>query len=146
MICGKDDENYVIQATPEKLYERLLIDRDDNSTYIEDFLLTSRTFGFKSVNLAFRLLESFIKSSKNCVKVYEIVLKWITSQFVDFETNNQEMYDFLERFQEVLKNAKMNNELKRLNKEISLRTKQRVITLTRSQPGEDLGFTVEGYC
>jgi hypothetical protein len=76
-------------------------------------------------------------------KVYRIILEWITNHFNDFESN-RELYEFIERFQEILKEEKMYDQLRVLTIAISTKSKPRAVTLARSKRDESLMFNVQG--
>ncbi len=67
----------VIRGTPERLLSQLI---DENSTadatYVEDFLLTHRTFMESSLSVAERLLEWFDEGSL-CDRVTRVLLLWV---------------------------------------------------------------------
>jgi hypothetical protein len=67
----------VIRGTPERLLCQLI---DENSTadptYVEDFLLTHRTFMSSSLEVAERLL-SWFHQGDYCDKVTRVLLLWV---------------------------------------------------------------------
>lgn len=68
----------VIRGTPERLLSQLI---DANSTtadpsYVEDFLLTHRTFMDSSLIVIEKLLEWFIEG-KHCDRVTRVLLLWV---------------------------------------------------------------------
>jgi Rap guanine nucleotide exchange factor 2 len=147
----------VLRANPDKLIERLVND-DSNSlvdpTFIQDFLLTYRVFIDAPTFISNKLCEWFEQSSNSLTlsslaaanlkkKVYRIVLEWITNHFNDFETN-KELYDFVERFQEILSKEKMHEQLRVLTIALSTKSKQRTLTLARSKRDEQLMFSIQG--
>ena len=148
----------VLKGSAEKLIERLMFD-DSYSlvdpTYIQDFLLTYRVFIDEPIYVANKLVEWFQFSSKLYLgspsnspsnakkKVYRILLEWITNHFNDFETN-KELYEFVERFQEVLGREKMYEQLRVLTIAISTKSKTRTVILARSKRDETLMFSIQG--
>ncbi len=142
-----------IKGSVDKLLE-MLIKADEitqlvDPTYIEDFLLTYRTFIESPTYITQRLIESFYdyahtnNKSNLKRKVYRIVLMWITNHFNDFEIN-KELYDFLEHFQEFLQKEKMIDELRMVTIAISTKSKPRVVTFSRSKRDEALFFSIQG--
>ena len=152
----------VLKGSAEKLVERLIYD-DSYSivdpTYIQDFLFTYRVFIENPTYVSNKLFEwfqlnklpSYLQSPNLCSvrqltvkkKVYRIVLEWITNHFNDFETN-KDLYEFVERFQEVLNKEKMHEQLRVLTIAISTKSKVRTITLARSKREETLMFSIQG--
>ena len=126
----------------------MLINADSNAlidpTYIDDFLLTYRTFIESPVIISDKLLAWFLNNSLEIKhKVYRIVLLWIQNHFNDFETN-RELYEFLEEFQSILQRDSMTNEFRMITIAISTKSKPREITLARSQRKEQLPFEIKG--
>lgn len=160
----------VLKGSLEKLVERLVCD-DSYSivdpTYIQDFLLTYRVFIENPTYISNKLIEWFQmnkvpsyltqyspnlaarekdnQKSQNVIKkkVYRIVLEWITNHFNDFETN-KDLYDFVERFQDVLSKEKMVEQFRVLTIAISTKSKLRTLTLARSKRDETLMFNIQG--
>lgn len=158
----------VLKGTLEKLVERLVCDdyySIVDPTYIQDFLLTYRVFIENPVYISNKLFEWFQltkvpsylthyspnlshrdnQTNQNIVKkkVYRIVLEWITNHFNDFETN-KDLYEFVERFQEVLNKEKMFEQFRVLTIAISTKSKIRTLTLARSKRDESLMFNIQG--
>ena len=98
-------------------------------TYIEDFLLTHRTFTERSVVVANQLLEWF-QDPLLRDKVTRVLLLWVNNHFTDFETEPS-MMEFLERFEAELERAKMHGQLRMLNFACTAKARKRTITLTR---------------
>lgn len=96
----------VIRGTPERLMLQLI---EENSitdpTYIEDFLLTHRTFIDSPLLVASQLLEWFDQSQVRD-RVARVVLLWVNNHFTDFETDPA-MMEFLEAFEAGLEREKM---------------------------------------
>ena len=67
----------MIRGTPEKLLSQL-IDENANAdpTYVEDFLLTHRTFMKSSLEVAERLLDWFHEGHL-CDRVTRVLLLWV---------------------------------------------------------------------
>ena len=98
MDNGARKGHIVIRGLAERLMLQLV---EDNSTvdptYIEDFLLTHRTFVDQSVVVADQLLDWFADPLLRD-KVTRVILLWVNNHFTDFETDPK-MMDFLERFE-----------------------------------------------
>lgn len=96
----------VIRGTPERLMLQLI---EENSitdpTYIEDFLLTHRTFIDSPLLVASQLLEWFDQAQVRD-RVARVVLLWVNNHFTDFETDPS-MMEFLEAFEDGLEREKM---------------------------------------
>ena len=73
--------------------------------YVEDFLLTHRTFIDSPLLVANQLLEWFEQPQvRDCVA--RVVLLWVNNHFTDFETDPA-MMEFLEAFETALEREKM---------------------------------------
>jgi len=95
------------QATTEKLLD-LLVDEhqlNDDLNYVQDFLLTYRTFIDNPLVITTKLLEYFDQNirSTSCEHIARVVLSWVNNHFNDFETN-MDLYEFLETFDDRLQN------------------------------------------
>lgn len=88
----------VIRATPQRLMTQLI---EENSltdpTYVEDFLLTHRTFIPSPLHVANQLLDWF-RDPDIRDRVTRVVLLWVNNHFTDFETD-PDMIEFLETFE-----------------------------------------------
>jgi glutamyl/glutaminyl-tRNA synthetase len=97
----------VIKATTEKLLD-LLVDENqltDDPNYVQDFLLTYRTFIDDPMKITKKLLEYFDENihSMSCEHIARVVLSWVNNHYNDFETNAK-LYEFLESFDDRLQN------------------------------------------
>ncbi len=90
--CG----SVVIRGSIDQLTSQLvgMENPSVDPTYVEDYLLTQRTFS-DPLNLADKLLLWFNDSSIRD-RVTRTVLLWVNNHFIDFETNTQLM-GFLQR-------------------------------------------------
>ena len=96
----------VIRGTPERLMLQLIKDTSiTDPTYVEDFLLTHRTFVNNPLLVANQLLEWFDEMQARD-RVARVVLLWVNNHFTDFETDPA-MMEFLEKFEAVLEREKM---------------------------------------
>ena len=140
---GARKGHIVIKGIPDRLMGQLV---EDNSTidptYIEDFLLTHRTFTERSVVVANQLLEWF-QDPLLQDKVTRVLLLWVNNHFTDFETEPS-MMEFLERFEAELERAKMHGQLRMLNFACTAKARKRTITLTRPSRDDPLHFQVVG--
>ena len=98
-------------------------------TYIEDFLLTYRTFLNAPVVIADQLLDWF-KDPQLRDKVTRVLLLWVNNHFTDFETDPS-MMNFLEKFEGCLEAEKMQGQLRMLNFACAAKARKRTVTLTR---------------
>ena len=133
----------VIRGTPHRLMAQLMEDNSDlDPTYIEDFLLTYRTFLHSPTLLANQLLEWFADASLRD-KVTRVLLLWVNNHFTDFETDPG-MIDFLEKFEAALEKEKMQGQLRMLNFACAAKARKRTVTLTRPSRDEPLQFAIVG--
>jgi Rap guanine nucleotide exchange factor 2 len=90
------------QGKPERLLHQLVEEHSAvDSTYVEDLLLTYRTFlKTPPVDLTSRLLDWFA-DVKLRDKVTRVVLLWVNNHFNDFEGESV-MTEFLEKFEQLV--------------------------------------------
>jgi Rap guanine nucleotide exchange factor 2 len=157
-------EPVVIRGTPERLMLHLIEENSINDpTYVEDFLLTHRSFIESQIRVAKKLLEWFrsdeiVDELKPAItegsstapsyidvkyRVARVVILWVNNYFTDFETDSQ-MMEFLEIFEMELEKHSMLEELKLLHVAHTHKARIRTITLTRSSRDEDLHFKIMG--
>uniref|UniRef100_A0A8D8PXE9 Rap guanine nucleotide exchange factor 6 n=1 Tax=Cacopsylla melanoneura TaxID=428564 RepID=A0A8D8PXE9_9HEMI len=133
----------VIRGTPDRLMLQLI---EENSvidpTYVEDFLLTHRTFIGTSIEVAEQLLQWF-KDSQARDRVTRVVLLWVNNHFTDFETDPA-MMAFLEKFESALSNENLTGQLRLLNIACAAKARARNITLARPARDAALQFQVLG--
>ncbi|CAH0545985.1 unnamed protein product [Brassicogethes aeneus] len=143
MENGNRRGHVVIRATSERLMTQLI---EENSltdpTYVEDFLLTHRTFIHGPLNVANQLLEWF-KDPEVRDRVTRVVLLWVNNHFTDFETD-PDMIEFLETFELGLENEKMVGQLRLLNIACAAKARIRNVTLARPNRDEPLNFQILG--
>lgn len=145
----------VIRGTPDRLLLQLI---EENSmtdpTYVEDFLLTHRTFYECSQNVMRQLLKWFESESTSPQqttatavqirdRVTRVILLWVNNHFTDFETDPQ-MMNFLETFENGLDSKNMHEQLHLLHIACAAKARTRVITLARSSRDESLHFNIVG--
>ncbi|XP_048248295.1 rap guanine nucleotide exchange factor 6-like isoform X4 [Haliotis rufescens] len=148
---GNRRGHIVIRGTSERLMLHLVEDHSAiDPTYVEDFLLTYRTFLETPFFLAHKLLEWFGQPILRS-KVTRVVLLWVNNHFNDFETDTS-MCEFLEEFETLLEkepdalSEKMIGQMRLLNIACAAKARVRTITLTRATREEILRFQILGGC
>ncbi|XP_060791811.1 rap guanine nucleotide exchange factor 6 isoform X3 [Neoarius graeffei] len=133
----------VIKGTPERLIMHLVEEPSVvDPTYIEDFLLTYRTFLCSPIDVCNKLLEWFkVDSLRDTVT--RIVLLWVNNHFNDFE-GNPSMTQFLEDFEKLLVEVKMNGHLRLLNMASAAKAKLRQVILQKANRDSLLPFSLLG--
>ncbi|XP_078509268.1 rap guanine nucleotide exchange factor 6 isoform X6 [Lissotriton helveticus] len=140
---GTRKGHIVIKGTPERLILHLIEEHSIvDPTYIEDFLLTYRTFLSSPLEVGEKLLEWFDVDSLRD-KVTRVVLLWVNNHFNDFE-GDVAMTRFLEAFEKNLENAKMKGHLRLLNIACAAKAKWRQITLLKPSRESPLSFSFLG--
>uniref|UniRef100_A0A3B3TN19 Rap guanine nucleotide exchange factor 6-like n=1 Tax=Poecilia latipinna TaxID=48699 RepID=A0A3B3TN19_9TELE len=138
---GTRKGHIVIKGTPERLIMHLVEEPSVvDPTYIEDFLLTYRTFLSSPMDVGRKLLDWF---QVDCYRdtVTRIVLLWVNNHFNDFEGDSA-MTLFLEEFEKHLE--KMKGHLRLLNIACAAKAKWRQITLQKASRESQLHFSVQG--
>ncbi|CAG5988906.1 unnamed protein product [Menidia menidia] len=140
---GTRKGHIVIKGTPERLTMHLVEEHSVvDPTYIEDFLLTYRTFLSSPMVVGKKLLEWFHDSSLRD-KVTRVVLLWVNNHFNDFEGDSA-MTRFLEEFENMLEKEKMCGHLRLLNIACAAKAKPRLVTLTKASRDSPLAFSLLG--
>ncbi|XP_074528625.1 rap guanine nucleotide exchange factor 6 isoform X2 [Halichoeres trimaculatus] len=140
---GTRKGHIVIKGTPERLIMHLVEEPSVvDPTYIEDFLLTYRTFLSNPMDVGKKLLEWFQQDSRRDT-VTRIVLLWVNNHFNDFE-GDPAMTHFLEDFERHLEMTKMKGHLRLLNIACAAKAKWRQITLQKPSRETPLYFSVQG--
>ncbi|XP_072923265.1 rap guanine nucleotide exchange factor 6-like isoform X3 [Hemitrygon akajei] len=140
---GTRKGHIVIKGTPDRLIRHLVEEHSIvDPTYIEDFLLTCRTFLSSPMEVGERLLEWFNVDSLRD-KVTRVVLLWVNNHFNDFE-GDPAMTNFLEEFENKLETAKMKGHLRLLNIACAAKAKWRQITLLKPSRESPLYFNLLG--
>ncbi|KAM4749509.1 rap guanine nucleotide exchange factor 6-like [Rhinophrynus dorsalis] len=140
---GTRKGHIVIQGTPERLIMHLIEEHSIvDPTYIDDFLLTYRTFLSSPLIVGDKLLEWFQVDSLRD-KVTRVVLLWVNNHFNDFE-GDPAMTKFLEEFEKNLENTKMKGHLRLLNIACAAKAKWRQVTLVKPSRESPLHFTFLG--
>ncbi|XP_048851747.1 rap guanine nucleotide exchange factor 2 isoform X7 [Brienomyrus brachyistius] len=140
---GTRKGHIVIKGTTERLTMHLVEEHSVvDPTFIEDFLLTYRTFLTSPMIVGKNLLEWF---NDPCLrdKVTRVVLLWVNNHFNDFE-GDPAMTRFLEEFENNLEREKMSGHLRLLNIACAAKAKLRVVTLTKPSRDAPLPFTLLG--
>uniref|UniRef100_A0A3B4DXI2 Rap guanine nucleotide exchange factor (GEF) 6 n=1 Tax=Pygocentrus nattereri TaxID=42514 RepID=A0A3B4DXI2_PYGNA len=140
---GTRKGHIVIKGTPERLIMHLVEEPSVvDPTYIEDFLLTYRTFLSSPMEVGKKLLEWFnIDGLRDTVT--RIVLLWVNNHFNDFE-GNPSMTQFLEDFEILLDETKMKGHLRLLNIACAAKAKWRQVTLQKPSRESPLHFSLQG--
>ncbi|MBZ3884883.1 Rap guanine nucleotide exchange factor 2 [Sciurus carolinensis] len=140
---GTRKGHIVIKGTSERLTMHLV---EEHSvvypTFIEDFLLTYRTFLCSPTEVGKKLLEWFNDPSLRD-KVTQVVLLWVNNHFNDFE-GDPAMSQFLEEFENNLEREKMDGHLRLLNIACAAKAKRRLVTLTKPSREVPLPFIFLG--
>ncbi|XP_053111180.1 rap guanine nucleotide exchange factor 2 isoform X5 [Hemicordylus capensis] len=140
---GTRKGHIVIKGTPERLTMHLVEEHSVvDPTFIEDFLLTYRTFLSSPMEVGKKLLEWFNDPSLRD-KVTRVVLLWVNNHFNDFE-GDPAMTHFLEEFENNLEREKMGGHLRLLNIACAAKAKRRLITLTKPSREAPLPFLLLG--
>jgi Rap guanine nucleotide exchange factor 2 len=134
----------VIRGTAKRLMAQLMEDNSNvvDPTYVEDFLLTYRTFLDSPVEIMKQLLEWF-KDVHLRDKVTRVLLLWVNNHFTDFETDPS-MMEHLEKFEASLEAEKMLGQQRMLNFACAAKARRRTVTLTRPSRDEPLQFSILG--
>ncbi|XP_068601140.1 rap guanine nucleotide exchange factor 6 [Brachionichthys hirsutus] len=140
---GTRKGHIVIKGTPERLIMHLVEEPSVvDPTYIEDFLLTYRTFLSSPMEVGLKLLGWFqVDGLRDTVT--RIVLLWVNNHFNDFE-GDPAMTHFLEDFERRLETTKMKGHLRLLNIACAAKAKWRQITLQKASRESPLHFSVQG--
>ncbi|XP_061642816.1 rap guanine nucleotide exchange factor 2 isoform X6 [Phyllopteryx taeniolatus] len=140
---GTRKGHIVIKGTSERLTMHLVEEHSVvDPTYIEDFLLTYRTFLSSPMVVGKKLLEWFHDPSLRD-KVTRVVLLWVNNHFNDFE-GDVAMTRFLEEFENNLEREKMCGHLRLLNIACAAKAKPRLVTLTKASREAALAFSLLG--
>lgn len=144
------DSNELIRATKERLYE-LLLNSEPNEIFIEDFLLTFRIWAEKDIHptkdskVMADLMERMCNNIRNGIHVencVRIMRLWMVNHFQDFQTNNRCLLD---EFENVLKeNPHYKTQLRLFYMNLSAKSIQRSVTVTRSDRNSSLPFSLIG--
>ncbi|KAK7922634.1 hypothetical protein WMY93_009536 [Mugilogobius chulae] len=138
---GTRKGHIVIKGTAERLTMHLVEEHSVvDPTYIEDFLLTYRTFLSSPMVVGKKLLEWFHDPSLRD-KVTRVVLLWVNNHFNDFE-GDPAMTHFLEEFENNLEKEKMCGHLRLLNIACAAKAKPRQVTLTKPSRDSPLAFSL----
>ncbi|GLV34005.1 PDZ domain-containing guanine nucleotide exchange factor [Carabus blaptoides fortunei] len=133
----------VIRGIPDRLMLQLIEENSQTDpTYVEDFLLTHRTFIASPLHVAEQLLDWF-KEPTVRDRVTRVVLLWVNNHFTDFETDPY-MMEFLETFEQGLETEKMMGQLRLLNIACAAKARKRNVVLARPTRDEVLNFQILG--
>ncbi|XP_072165122.1 rap guanine nucleotide exchange factor 2-like [Diadema setosum] len=133
----------VIKATAERLVAHLIANHSPvDPTYVEDFLMTYRTYMDSPHNICNCLLHWFHDVDMRD-KVTRVVLLWVNNYYNDFESN-PDMIEFLEDFEDNLEKGNMSGQLRLLHIAGAAKAKPRTVVLARSDRESSLGFCIVG--
>ncbi|CAL4156065.1 unnamed protein product, partial [Meganyctiphanes norvegica] len=140
---GNRKVNIVIKGSPDRLMCQLVeVENNVDPTYVEDFLLSHRTFLDNPLIVAKKLLHWFEDPGLRD-RVTRVLLLWVNNHFTDFEMDPN-MMNFLENFEEGLEKEKMAGQLHLLDFACATKARARTVTLTRSSRDEVLHFSILG--
>ncbi|XP_068704769.1 rap guanine nucleotide exchange factor 6-like isoform X1 [Montipora foliosa] len=140
---GSRQGQVVIKATPLKLISHVIADHSAiDPTFVEDLLLTYKTFLDRSSEICSQLLNWFLERRFRD-KVTRAMLLWVNNHYGDFE-GDPVMEDYLGTFEKGLELQQMNGQLGLLNIACAAKAKSRRITMDRSSREMPLGFTISG--
>lgn len=141
--AGNRKGNIVIKGTAERLMQQLVeVENNVDPTYVEDFLLTHRTFIDSPLTVSNKLLQWFEDPSLR-YRVTWVVLLWVNNHFTNFEMDPV-MMNFLEQFEEGLEREKMAGQLRLLDFLCATKARARTVTLIRPSRDEILHFSILG--
>ncbi|OQV24790.1 Rap guanine nucleotide exchange factor 2 [Hypsibius exemplaris] len=133
----------LIKATPERLIGYLIEEHSmTDPFYIEDFLLTYRTFLSSPTEITDRLLMWYADPNLRD-RATRVVLLWVNNHFTDFESHPA-LISFLEQFQFSLETHQKEAQLRLLHVACAAKARHRTVTLTRSTREESLNFSIMG--
>ncbi|XP_071952178.1 rap guanine nucleotide exchange factor 6-like isoform X2 [Antedon mediterranea] len=133
----------VIKAKNERLIQHLIGDHSPvDPTFVEDFLMTYRTFLSTPKPVYDKLIGWFHEPDLRD-RVTRVVLLWVNNHYNDFESN-RDMIEFLEKFEELLESENMSGQLRLLHIAGAAKAKKRTVTLARSDRTSPLSFTIIG--
>ncbi|XP_063969691.1 rap guanine nucleotide exchange factor 2-like isoform X3 [Lytechinus pictus] len=141
-----DERRYghvVIKATPHKLVGHLVANHSPiDPTYVEDFLMTYRTY-MDTPHQICRCLLIWFQDVAMRDKVTRVVLLWVNNYYNDFESNI-DMIEFLEEFEDNLEKENMTGQLRLLHIAGAAKAKPRTVILARSDRESSLAFSIVG--
>ncbi|KAJ7381150.1 Rap guanine nucleotide exchange factor 2 [Desmophyllum pertusum] len=140
---GSRQGHVVIKATAQKLVSHVVADHSAiDPTYVEDLLLTYKSFLDRPSEICSQLLNWFLERRYRD-KVTRAMLLWVNNHYSDFE-RDPIMEDYLETFEKGLEQQHMSGQLGLLNIACAAKAKSRRITMDRSSRDMPLGFTIAG--
>ncbi|XP_048580801.1 rap guanine nucleotide exchange factor 6 isoform X2 [Nematostella vectensis] len=140
---GNRQGQVVIKAKSGKLITHLVEDHSViDPTFVEDFLLTFKTFFDQPTKICGKLLNWFLEDDLRD-KVTRVMLLWVNNHYNDFEGDHV-MEDYLQAFESALEVQKMSGQLDLLLMACSVKAKSRVISLERQSHDQPWGFSIAG--
>ncbi|CAB3997192.1 Rap guanine nucleotide exchange factor 6, partial, partial [Paramuricea clavata] len=131
-------------AQPKRLVDHLVEDHSVvDPTFVEDFLLTYRTFFNEPTDICSQLLDWFdIPDLRD--KVTRVMLLWVINHFnSDFE-DSPSMEKHLDRFEKGLEKHSMVGQLRLLHIACSSKARVRKVTLAHPSKDSSLNFSITG--
>ncbi|CAD5124118.1 DgyrCDS12420 [Dimorphilus gyrociliatus] len=142
-VAGGSKKDFtVIRGTKDKLLDHLLEISNTDPSYVEDFLLTYRTFLSSPYELTSKLLAWF-DDKRLRDRVTRIVLLWVNNHYNDFESESG-MSEFLEKFENLLTQERMEGQLRLLNIACAAKARPRNVVVRRSDRNQVLQFHILG--
>ena len=140
-----DEESHVVKlGEPARLVSHLVEDHSASETsYVEDFLLTYRTFIQDPTFVSEKLEKWYSDHSVSCMKdrITKVVFSWVSHHYIDFESNSSLSY-FLEKFYDRLVHEGRMKEISNLVKICSKKGKVRKIELDSVMRRDELPFNL----
>ncbi|KAK2568320.1 Rap guanine nucleotide exchange factor 2 [Acropora cervicornis] len=125
---GSRQGQVVIKATKQKLVSHVIADHSAiDPTFVEDLLLTYKTFWDRSTEICSQLLNWFLERRFRD-KVTRAMLLWVNNHYSDFEGDSV-MEGYLETFEKGLEIQGMTGQLGLLNIACTAKAKSRRITM-----------------
>ena len=140
-----DDESLVVKmGEPTRLVSHLVEDHSASETsYIEDFLLTYRSFIKDPTFVSEKLDKWFYDQSPTCMRdrIIRVVFSWVANHYIDFEANSSLSF-FLENFYDKLQNEGKPKESSNLVKICGKKGKLRKVELDSVIRRDELPFNL----
>jgi CRP-like cAMP-binding protein len=143
----KREGYFVIEATPDRLLDHLLEETVDDNYHI-DFLLTYRTFLPSPEPIVEKLLKAWNERVDLRKRVTHILLHWVGQHFADFDTGDESMSLFLDKFEEYFKDEDYQEAQRFIESSRSNLGKPRIVEIEREPSAgskSSLGFEIDGY-
>ena len=140
-----EDENLVVKmGEPTRLVSHLVEDHSASETsYVEDFLLTYRTFIKDPTYVSEKLEKWFNDQSSTCMRdrIVRVVFCWVANHYIDFEASSSLSF-FLEKFHDKLQTEGKTKEGSNLVKICGKKGKMRKVELDSVMRRDELPFNL----